>query len=167
MSVGYFPVIITTQTFATFWVKRSDMLQDLAPRLIKSNSSRPSDHSVLELVINAPDMSDNAIDLLKPPNDLHNDDFIKNVPVTHPGPDPKQYFTKYCNLHVNNDFMKNDTRKLAVSDIIDYMERLNNTERNINDCVVRFSMNYMYFLRDLILVHMRSISIASNTGMTN
>ena len=25
--------IITIQTFATFWVKRSDTLQDLAPRL--------------------------------------------------------------------------------------------------------------------------------------
>ena len=25
---------MTTQTFATFWVKRSDTLQDLAPRLL-------------------------------------------------------------------------------------------------------------------------------------
>ena len=31
--LGIFPVIITTQTFATFWVKRSDTLQELAPRL--------------------------------------------------------------------------------------------------------------------------------------
>ena len=30
--------------------------------------------------------------------------------------------------------MNNNTRKLAVSDIIDNIERLNNTERDINDC---------------------------------
>ena len=102
------------------------------------SNSRPPDHSVLELVINVHVLSDNAIHLLKPTNDFHNDDFIYNVPVTHSGPDPKQYFTKYCNLHVNNDFMNNDTWKLAVSDMIDYIERLNNTERDIDDCY-----NYM------------------------
>ena len=129
---------------------------------------------MLELVINVYDLSDNAIHLLKPTNDFYNDDFINNVPVTHSGPDPKQYFTKYCNLHVNNDFMNNGTWKLAVSDMIDYIERLNDTERDINDCynymcLLRFSMNYMYFFRILILVskHVRSISIASHTGMTN
>ena len=86
--------------------------------------------------------------------------------MTHSGPDPKQYFTKYCNLHVNNDFMNNDTWKLAVSDIIDYIERLNNTERDINDCY-----NYMcakvFDVLILVSKHVRSISIASHTGMTS
>ena len=90
--------------------------------------------------------------------------------MTHSAPDPKQYFTEYCNLHVNNDFMNNDTWKLAVSDMIDYIERLNNTERDINDCY-----NYMcakvfdelHVFLILVSKHVRSISIASHTGMTS